>query len=113
MLASATQIGYLVEVWGGEGINMTTPSHSPEMKRLERIGEPSVVICALDLSVHCQYGHPGILTAAIRQQLTGSGGTSLQSGVTVTAEHIGGIEHPGGSFWDQYVWTPRAGFRRD
>jgi hypothetical protein len=110
-LASAPQIGYLVEVWGGEGINMVLGSRSVEMDRLERVGTPSVVVAAIDLDVHCQRAHPGILTAAVRQLLSKDGGTLIECGVKVGPEYIEAIEHPGGSFWDRYVWTPKEGFK--
>ncbi len=109
-LADASQIGYLVEVWGGEGINMAFHSHSPEVKRLERVGTPSVVIVAIDLCVHYQRSHPGLLTAAVRTLRLNGGGTSIQSSVAVGPECIEAIEHPGGLFWNLYVWTRRGGF---
>jgi hypothetical protein len=109
-LASASQISYLVEVWGGEGINMPFHSHSPEMERLKRVGTPSVVIVAIDVGVHYQHSHPGVLTAAVRTLLTNDGGTSIQSSVTIGPEYVEAIEHPSGLFWNRYVWTPRGGF---
>jgi hypothetical protein len=112
-LANAPQVGYLVEVWGGEGINMALSSRSPEMERLERVGAPSVVVAAVDLDVHCQRADPGILTAAVRQLQSNDGGTTIQCGTTVGPEYIEAVEHPRGSFWDRYVWTPKQGFKAD
>jgi hypothetical protein len=110
-LAKAPQIGYLVEVWGGEGINMTLSSRSPEMRRLEGVGTPSVVVAAIDLDRHYDYAHPGVLAAAVRQLRCGEGGTSVMCRSAVEAQYIESIEHPGGEFWDRHVWTPRDGFR--
>lgn len=112
-LSDAHQIGYLLEVWGGEGINMALHSHSPEMKRLERVGTPSVVIANLDLSIHHEHGHPGILEAAVQYQVTGKGGTTIQSTRKLDPENIESIEQPGSAFWRRYVWTPRNGFQFD
>lgn len=109
-LAVASQIGYLVEYWGGEGINMDLDSRSSEMERLRWVGTPSVVIAALDVSNHYQSGHPGVLSAAVRHLRTKDGGTSIASKVSINPEYIEAIEHPGGTFWNQYVWTPRRGF---
>lgn len=110
-LSQAPQIGYLVEVWGGEGINMALRGGSPEMERLERVGIPSVVVAGIDLDRHCDYAHPGILAAAVRQLRSGDGGTSIMSHSTVGPEWIEAVEHPGGQFWEQYVWTPQGGYR--
>lgn len=87
-LSDAHQIGYLVEGWGGEGINMAWNSRSLEYKRFERVGRPSVVIASLDLRIHCERASPGILDAAVQYLVSGTGGTTIQSVKRVGREYI-------------------------
>jgi hypothetical protein len=112
-LRMPTQVGYLLEVWGGEGINMAHSSKSPELKRLEAVGVPTVVIAALDLTLHYHAGHPGVATAVVRAALGADAGTSIASRIDVGPEYIESLEHPDGSFWNAHVWTPTRGFRYD
>lgn len=112
-LTDAHRIGNLVDVWGGEGINMMLSSGSPLFKRLERVGIPTVIIAAIDLDRHCEYASPGLLTAAVRHFRGERGGTEIMSRSTVEPEYIESIEHPGGHFWRQHVWTPTSGFVGD
>ena len=110
-LSDAHQVGYLLENWGGEGINMDVRPHTPEMDLLEQIGTPTVVIANIDLVLHCDHAHPGILHAAVQQQLGRNAGTTIKSTMAVGADHISSIEQPGSPFWKRYVWTPRIGYR--
>lgn len=110
-LSDAHQIGYLVEGWGGEGINMAWNSRSPEYKRLETVGSPSVVIASLDLRIHCERASPGILDAAVQYLVSGTGGTTIQSLKPVEPDYIESVEQAGSSYWNKYVWTPRQGFK--
>ena len=112
-LADASEIGYLVGGWGGEGINMDWDSHSPEFKRLERVGKPSVVIAGIDPQLHCERASPGILDAAVRYFLEGTGATTIQSVIAVAPRYIERIEQAGSPYWQRYVWTPREGFAFD
>lgn len=109
-LSQPAQIGYLVEVWGGEGINMALSSRSPEIRRLERVGTPSVVIAVIDLSRHCDRSYPGVLAASVRHLRYGDGGTSIMCRSIVGPECIESIQHPGGEFWERHVWSPSSGF---
>jgi hypothetical protein len=111
-LAMAPRVGYLLENWGGEGINMGVRSRTPEMDLLEHIGEPTVVVANLDLSIHCGSAHPGVLHGAVKRILGHQDhGTAVKSAITVAASYIESIEHPGSPFWQHYVWTPRTGYR--
>jgi hypothetical protein len=102
-----------VEGWGGEGINMAWDSRSPEFKRLESVGRPSVVIARLDLRIHCERATPGILDAAVQRLVSGRGGTTIQSLNPVEPEFIESVEQAGSPYWEKYVWTPHQGFNLD
>ncbi len=110
-LAIGPQVGYLLEVWGGEGINQELEKGSPEMQRLESVGTPTVVVASLDLGIHYRRGGPGLLAAAVQQLRCGSGGTNVQCEITLAPAYIEAIHHPGSDFWARLVWTPRTGFR--
>lgn len=107
----AREVGWLLRAWGGEGINMSVHTGSPEFQVFETIGIPTVVIAALDLSVHGGRFHPGLVLSALRTLKSDDGGTSVYSWTGVGPNNIIGLEHPNSKFWIEHVWTPAGGFR--
>lgn len=90
---------------------MAWNSRSPEYKRLESVGRPSVVIAGLDLRIHCGRASPGILDAAVQHFVRGSGGSVIQSLNPVGPAYIEIVEQDGSSYWKKHVWTLSGGFK--
>lgn len=106
-LADIPAVGYLLSVWGGEGIYMNWHSRSAETKRLEQIGTPSVVVTLLDPSNDPYRAYPGLLAAAVAAYSTRSRGVDICALAPIPVDRIESIEHPGSAFWNRYIgWHP-------
>jgi hypothetical protein len=106
-LSDIPGLGWLLSLWGGEGINMAVSTRDPESKRLKNVGIPSVVVALIDPSTEVSYSHPGIGLAAARRVAGDEPGTEFRVNRTINPDRIEAIHHPGSPFWDRYVrWSP-------
>jgi hypothetical protein len=108
-LSNTPDVGYLLSIWGGEGINMAWPTHSAESKRLELVGTPSVVVVLFDPAVNEHRAHPGLTAAAVTRVAADPGSTAITCTVPLAGDRIEAIEHPRSQFWRRYVrWVPKS-----
>jgi hypothetical protein len=106
-LRNIHEVGYLLSIWGGEAINMEWHTRSPESRRLELIGTPSVVVVLFDPAVDDHRSHPGLTAAAATRVGGEPQGTSITCTVPLAADRIEAIEQPDSPFWNKRVgWAP-------
>lgn len=106
-LSDIPAVGYLLSIWGGEGINMAWNTRSAESKRLELIGTPSVVVVLFDPAVDEHHAHPGLTTAAVTRVVAEPRSTAITCTRPLPGKRVEAIKHPNSRFWRRYVrWTP-------
>jgi len=100
------QVGHLLSIWGGEGLNMHWHSRSHECRRLELVGTPSVVVAVIEASFVSR-AHPGWLLAAASGVLGEPRGLALTCRAPIPGSRIEMIHQPGSGWWDRFVrWEP-------